>query len=222
MTGAERIWWLAEGLPQSRRNPAEESHAIAALAALLAASLQHPALQALAIVAGTFVLEDAATVLTALEVQSGGIALPVALAALVGGIVLGDIGLYGLGRLSALVPGIDRLVPRRRRDLGAAWLHPRTARVVVASRFLPGMRLPTYTACGFLRAPFRVFTLATAGATLAWTSSLFALSLWLGDALLAWLGAWRWAGVLFLCLALLALGRLAARKLFSAGRAGTP
>ena len=67
-----------------------------------------PWLQAMLILLGTFVLEDAATVLAAMDVQMGRVALGVALGALYAGIVLGDLGLYGLGRLAAMVPWARR------------------------------------------------------------------------------------------------------------------
>jgi hypothetical protein len=62
-----------------------------------------PALQAAAIVGGTLVLEDAATVLTAIAARAGSVRTSLALASLYAGIVLGDLGLYGLGTLSAQV-----------------------------------------------------------------------------------------------------------------------
>ena len=70
------------------------------------------------IVLGTFVLEDAATVLAAMDVQVGRVALVVALASLYAGIVLGDLGLYGMGRLAAQAPWAARLVPCSRTPTG--------------------------------------------------------------------------------------------------------
>ncbi|NVN41707.1 hypothetical protein HUK82_14220, partial [Ameyamaea chiangmaiensis] len=67
-----------------------------------------PWLQALAIVIGTFILEDAATVLTGMAVQAGSVALATALPALYAGIILGDIGLYGLGAAAARWPAARR------------------------------------------------------------------------------------------------------------------
>jgi membrane protein DedA with SNARE-associated domain len=168
--------------------------------------------QGAAIVLGTFILEDAATAAAALAVQSGAVAIPVALSALYIGIVLGDIGLYGLGRLAAHVPWAQRLIPPQRQDRGRAWLERRVFKVVFISRFLPGVRLPTYTTCGFLGANFRKFVTAAIGATLIWTSALFAVSLRVGKLLVEHLGQWRWVGfVAFLTVIMLA-GRLAARS----------
>lgn len=172
---------------------------------------QSPVWQGVAIILGTFILEDAATAATAIEVQAGHVALPVGLIALYMGIVLGDIGLYGLGFLAARVPWAMKLIPQPRADRGRAWLEKYVFRVVFISRFIPGARLPTYTACGFLAADFRKFTLAAIGATLIWTSGLFAVSLHVGRFLIDHFGAWRWVGALGFIVVILAAGRMAMR-----------
>jgi membrane protein DedA with SNARE-associated domain len=168
-------------------------------------------LQAATIIAGTFILEDAATLLAAMQVAAGAVSLPLALAALYTGIVLGDLGLYGLGALSAKNKWAARLVPKRRQDLGHNWVSQRVLPLVIVSRFVPGLRLPTYTTLGFLRAPFLQFAAAAVGATLVWTSGLFYISLKLGVLMLHYLGIWRWAGLAVFCLLLIVVGRTAAR-----------
>ena len=182
-----------------------------AVLALLALAGEQPALQALAIILGPFVLEDAATVLAAMRAEEGGISIPLALVSLYAGIVLGDLWLYGMGRLSTRIGLVARLVPEHRSRVASEWLRGRVFKVVLISRFLPGMRLPTYTACGFLRADLREFTLAAIVATLAWTSLLFGVSLRIGQYLIEHLGAWRWAGAGGFALALVLIGRFAAR-----------
>lgn len=180
------------------------------LVELLAAVGVKP-LQAATIVTGTFVLEDAATLLAAMQVASGVLSLPLALGALYTGIVMGDIGLYGLGWLSATHPWVRRLVPQRRRDLGRDWVSQRIFPLVLVSRFVPGLRLPTYTTLGFLRAPLGKFTLAAIAATLVWTTGLFFISLKLGVLMMRYLGVWRWAGLVIFLIVLVAVGRLATR-----------
>lgn len=168
-------------------------------------------LQGALIVLGTFVLEDAATVLAAMQAQSGAVPLRVALAALYAGIILGDLGLYGLGALSAQVPMVARWVPPSRMRQGRAWLDGKVFRVVFISRFIPGARLPTYTACGFLHANLRRFALAAVVATLIWTSLLFSVSLKVGALLMEHLGVWRWAGAIGFAVVVILVGRTAAR-----------
>ncbi len=168
-------------------------------------------MQFIVIVLGTFVLEDAATVLAAIAAAEGDVAVPMALSALYAGIVLGDIGLYALGRLSSRIALLERLVPRHKRRQGRDWLDGRVFSVVFVSRFIPGARLPTYTACGFLRADPRQFVLAAVVATLIWTSLLFEAALHLGTMLLPYLGAWRWAGAVGFALVVILIGRTAIR-----------
>jgi membrane protein DedA with SNARE-associated domain len=181
------------------------------VAALLALAGANPLLQGIAIVLATFVLEDAATVLAAMRVEDGHIALPVALSALYAGIVLGDLGLYGLGWLAARLPWVARLVPRPRLEAGREWLRGRVFKVVFVSRFIPGARLPTYTTCGFLGAGWRRFAIAAVAATLIWTSLLFGLSLRVGELMMQHLGHWRWAGGVAFAIVVVLLGRTAAR-----------
>jgi membrane protein DedA with SNARE-associated domain len=181
------------------------------VATLLALAGQDPMLQVVLIILGTFVLEDAATVLAAMHAQSGAIPIPLALCSLYAGIVLGDLGLYALGTLSARVRWAARLVPPHRMRQGRDWLDGRVFQVVFISRFIPGARLPTYTACGFLGADWRRFALAAVVATLIWTSLLFGVSLKIGALLMEYLGAWRWAGGIGFALVVILLGRTAAR-----------
>ena len=99
-------------------------------------------------------------------------------------------------------------VNRRRR--GQEWLKSRLFRVVFVSRFIPGARLPTYTACGFLGADFVRFATAAVVATSIWTSLLFLLSLRVGRFLMEHFGACRWAGMIGFVILVVAAGRVAA------------
>lgn len=178
---------------------------------LLAIAGKSVLLQGLAIILGTFVLEDAATVAAAMAVQAGKIALPVGLVALYLGIVLGDFGLYGLGRLAGAFPWARRLIPEPRQKASRQFLERHVFKVVFISRFIPGARLPTYTACGFLHASFRSFMLAAITATLIWTTCLFGVSFRVGRLLMEHLGAWRWAGAVGFAIFVIVAGRIAAR-----------
>ncbi|HQT46207.1 MAG TPA: VTT domain-containing protein [Acidocella sp.] len=178
-------------------------------ASLLAAAAGSEPVQAATIILGTFILEDAATLLAAMQVASGALSLDLALGALYAGIVLGDLGLYGLGVLSAAHPWAQRLVPHHRRDLGRDWVSQRIFRIVLVSRFVPGLRLPTYTTLGFLRAPLLKFAASAIAATLLWTTGLFYVSLKLGVLMMRYLGIWRWAGLIIFLIVLVIVGRFA-------------
>jgi membrane protein DedA with SNARE-associated domain len=178
---------------------------------MLGAAAGSRPLQAATIIAGTFILEDAATLLAAMQVATGAIPLAVALGALYAGIILGDLGLYGLGRLSLENGWARRLVPKRRQALGRDWAAQRMVPIVLVSRFVPGLRLPTYTTLGYLRAPLQKFAFAAILATLIWTSGLFFISMKLGLLLMRYLGVWRWAGLAVFCVVLFLVGRFATR-----------
>lgn len=178
---------------------------------LLASAAGAKPIQAVIIIIGTFILEDAATLLAAMQVAGGVLSLPLALGALYAGIVLGDLGLYVLGMLSAAHPWALRLVPNRRRELGRDWVSQRVFPLVVVSRFVPGLRLPTYTTLGFLRAPLGKFAAAAIAATLVWTTGLFYISFKLGLLMMRYLGIWRWAGLAVFLILLVVVGRFATR-----------
>jgi len=188
------------------------------VASLLAMAGHSPLLQAVTIVLATFVLEDAATVMAAMQAEQGEISVGLALGSLFVGIVLGDLGLYGLGWLSARVSWIARLLPPHRKAAISAWLSGRVFKVVLVSRFLPGLRLPTYTTCGFLGANLRQFTLAAVVATTCWTSLLFGVSLKVGQVLIDHFGAWRWLGAAGFVLFVIVAGRVAASGMQSSRR----
>jgi membrane protein DedA with SNARE-associated domain len=188
------------------------------IASLLLLAGKSPLLQAVAIVLGTFILEDAATVVAAMQAQEGAIPTSLALGSLYAGIVLGDLGLYGMGRLAALVPWFRRWIPPQREEAVKAWFDGRVFKIVLISRFLPGLRLPTYTTCGFLGADIRQFTLAAVIATCIWTTLLFTMSLKIGQFLMDHLGAWRWAGAAGFVVFVIIAGRAAAARLQGARR----
>ncbi len=188
------------------------------IASLLALAGHSPLWQAVTIVLATFVLEDAATVMAAMQAEQGEISVGLALGSLYVGIVLGDLGLYGLGWLSARVPWIAHLLPPHRKEAINAWLKGRVFKVVLVSRFLPGLRLPTYTTCGFLGADLRQFTLAAVIATTCWTSLLFGASLEVGQFLIDHFGAWRWVGAAGFVVFVIVAGRIATAGMQSARR----
>lgn len=188
------------------------------ISSLLALAGHSALFQAAAIIIGTFILEDAATVAAAMQVEDGALSPWLALLSLYAGIVLGDLGLYGLGRLSAHIPWVARQLPPHRQEAVRAWISGRIFKVVLVSRFLPGLRLPTYTTCGFVGADLRQFTLAAVAATACWTSLLFGVSLKLGHFLMDHLGAWRWAGAAVFVAFIIVAGRAAAAGMQGARR----
>ncbi len=164
-------------------------------------------LLSLAIILGTFILEDPTTIIVGVLAADGIISVPLALLSLYTGIVVGDIGLYCLGWLASTSPRLARYVDH---DLIApfrAWLETRYILTIFSARFIPGARLPTYTSSGFFRSPLSTFIIVAIGATSIWTTLLFSASYWFGSLTSAWLGPVRWSIAGIALIALFFVGR---------------
>ncbi|HAJ48441.1 MAG TPA: hypothetical protein DCL54_17840, partial [Alphaproteobacteria bacterium] len=140
----------------------------------------------------TFVLEDAATVAAALLSAAGYISWELALLALYVGIFAGDLALYALGAMARRSKMIADFVGMQRIEKGERWLGHRLTVSLIAARFLPGARLPAYTASGFLRVPFMHFALVAAIAAAVWTPLLFSAVYMFGTAIIERLGVWKY------------------------------
>jgi membrane protein DedA with SNARE-associated domain len=130
----------------------------------------------------TLLLEDLAIAAGAALATQGLISWDLAFVAVAGGIAVGDWGLYGLGAAARRVPWLQRRYIGGTRS--AAWshslttqLHTRLFSAVMLARVVPGLRLVTYTACGFLRVPWLPFSLWVSVAVSLWTAGLIA-ALW--------------------------------------------
>ena len=178
------------------------------LRAWLISAGHDPLSQAVLIVFGTFVLEDVTTVLTAMSVQTGAVNPVLALSPSMRAWCWAISGLYGWagGGPVAAGPALGAIRP-----IGREWLRINLAKAVFVSRFLPGARLPTFTACGFFGAGFARFALVAILATVIWTSLLFGASLRVGQALIDHLGQWRWVGMAGFALTLVLIGRIVSR-----------
>ena len=169
---------------------------IAALASFIPSWAHSPWMIAIAIVLATFVHEDLATIATGMFAAQGKIAFSTALPALYLGIVLGDLGLYCLGYLVSHNRLSKSLIATRNLAKIKPWLDRHAVIGVFVVRFLPGLRLSAYTACGFFSMAFGRFVLSVLLAASIWTTGLFTLSYRFGAATEAWLGFWRWPALL--------------------------
>ena len=152
------------------------------------AGMADPAVISLVLALTTLLLEDVAIAAGVALATQGALSWGLSLAAVGGGIALGDLGLYALGLGATRVPWL------RRRYIGepSAWAQAqivrRLASAVLVARVVPGLRLVTYTACGFVRVPFWPFTAWVVVAVALWTTGLYALSVAIGNALAQHLG----------------------------------
>ena len=140
--------------------------------------------QAVALALSTFVQEDVPTIGAALLASAGKLDWRVAFGACFAGIWVGDALLYllarGAGRPLLATRLAQRFVKTEALARGEQWFAERGTWALVFSRFVPGLRLPTYLAAGFLRVSFPKFLLVTGVAVLVWTAALFAGAHWLG------------------------------------------
>src|SRR5258707_5636550 len=103
----------------------------------------------------TFVLEDAAAIGAGVLLAAGQITWPAAFTACFLGIWLGDVGIYALARFAGR-SWFERSSFRKHSAKVARsekWFTERGTQILIFSRVVPGARLPTYLAAGFLRVP---------------------------------------------------------------------
>ena len=142
-----------------------------------------------AIVLATLISEDLTCIAAGLLVVEGRLDLASATAACLVGIFVGDILLFLAGRWLGR-PALSRaplcwfLTPAKV-DLASDWARQRGAWVVLASRFLPGTRLPVYFAMGSLQTSLLRFLFWFALAVILWTPLLVGVTVLLGDRVLA-------------------------------------
>ena len=151
------------------------------------AGMAEPALVMLVLALTTLLLEDLAIAAGAAVAAQGLLSWGAAFGAVAGGIAAGDLLLYAAGAAALRWPVL------RRRWGGAralAWrerLQQRLPTAVLLARVIPGLRLVTYTACGWLRVPLAPFTAWVVLAVALWTAGLLAFAAWSGAALMRWL-----------------------------------
>jgi membrane protein DedA with SNARE-associated domain len=152
-----------------------------------------PVWQAAAFFLATFILEDVATIGAGLLLALGAVAWPTAFWPCFLGVWMGDVGLYALARRGGRT-WFDRSRFSRFRGRvreSETWFSKRGTVILVFSRMLPGARLPTYLAAGFLRVPLNRFLLVTGLASLGWTIAVLIVSHSVGTKVLAWYGILR-------------------------------
>lgn len=147
-----------------------------------------PAVIALVLALTTLLLEDLAIAAGAALAAQGLIGWPLSLLAVGGGIALGDLGLYALGLGATRVPWLKRRYVGAKSERARGHIERRLASAVLLARVIPGLRLATYTACGFVRVPFAPFAAWVLLAVLLWTLGLYAVSVAVGQQLSARLG----------------------------------
>jgi membrane protein DedA with SNARE-associated domain len=147
------------------------------------AGMGTPLVIALVLALTTLLLEDLAIAAGVALAAQGVISWHLSLTAVGGGIALGDLGLYAMGHYATRVPWL------RRRYVGdkSLWAREQLVRrlpsAVLLARVIPGLRLATYTACGFVHVPLLRFGASVVVAVTLWTVGLYALAAAIGHTL---------------------------------------
>ncbi|MGB0766585.1 MAG: alpha/beta fold hydrolase [Phycisphaeraceae bacterium] len=138
------------------------------------------------IVLGTFILEDPTSIAVGLFIKAGQIDPFVGGFAVLLGIFVGDFGLYMIGlfagRTALRWRPIAAWVPTRHVEKLGAWFDEKGWKAVLASRFIPGSRLPLYIAAGVTGNKPGRFMLWTFLAVCIWALVILISVVLLGDA----------------------------------------
>ena len=186
------------------------------LAQIIGDALGHPILLALTITLGTLVLEDPTIVLVGVLASDGHISAPLGLFSLYAGVIIGDIAFFSLGRYASMHPRFAKYVDHKYVAPARTWLETRYVLTIFSARFIPGSRLPTYAASGFIGSSFYKFFFTVIIATSLWTTLLFMLSYWFGSVTAQWLHNERWAiaGVFVVGLFLISRFNILSKRFF--------
>jgi membrane protein DedA with SNARE-associated domain len=147
-----------------------------------------PGAIALALALTTLLLEDLAIAAGVALATQGAISWALSFGAVGGGIAAGDVGLYALGLAAQRVPLLRKRFVGAPSDRARGHIVRRLPTAVLLARVIPGLRLATYSACGFVRVPLLPFTAWVVVAVTLWTAGLYAFSVALGQALAHSLG----------------------------------
>ncbi len=142
----------------------------------------------LAIVLATFISEDLTVIAVGLLIVSGTIDRGVGLMGCFLGIVIGDYGIWAIGRFAGRRilswPFFRRVLPEPSLEKWRRIFDRHVAKTVFLSRMLPGTRLPMYLAAGILARRSARFLFWVTIAVAVWTPLLLILTALIGPGLL--------------------------------------
>lgn len=141
----------------------------------------------LVLAAATLASEDLTCIAAGLLIAQGRISFLGGTFGCFAGIFLGDVWLFLMGRMLGR-PALRRaplkwMISEPAVERASQWFTKKGAQVILASRFMPGLRLPTYFAAGAVGTRLSTFCLWFALAGVLWTPILVGLSAWAGDEL---------------------------------------
>lgn len=158
---------------------------------------------------GTLVSEDLACIAAGMLAGGGGLTYLEGMVACLVGIFVGDLLLFGAGRLVGKPalghPPLSWVLSEQGVERSQRWLRRRGAVLILATRFVPGSRLPTYVAAGMLGERLGALVMYFGLAAVLWTPLFVGVAYYAGGAVLNWVKVYeQWAlhGVLVLIVGL--------------------
>jgi membrane protein DedA with SNARE-associated domain len=140
------------------------------------------------IILATFILEDPTSIAVGLLIRVGSIPLVPGVLATMVGIFIGDVGLYLIGRFAGRAlttwSWLGRRFPPGKMARLRNWFDSHGWTAILASRFMPGTRVPLYVAIGAARGSLLRFCVWTAIAVSIWVPFLVIGTAWLGGTIL--------------------------------------
>jgi membrane protein DedA with SNARE-associated domain len=139
----------------------------------------------------TLVSEDLTCITVGLMIQRGELSALPGILACAAGIYIGDLGLYGLGAIGGTMA--TRWLPAEKMNRLGRWFDRHAPAAILASRFLPGARLPMYVGAGAIGTGFAKFALWSLIAVALWTPIFVLVVALLGEPMRRWLGTSAWS-----------------------------
>jgi membrane protein DedA with SNARE-associated domain/pimeloyl-ACP methyl ester carboxylesterase len=138
----------------------------------------------LLIVISTLISEDLTCITAGVLAGQGRMSLTLAIFACICGIYIGDLLLFlsgrFFGRKALKYAPLKWFIKESSVERASDWFKNKGAWAIFLSRFVPGLRLPTYFFAGVAKTNFWLFALYFLIAVCVWTPILVGLSYWLG------------------------------------------
>jgi len=150
----------------------------------------------------TFLHEDAAILAAGFAKVENGLPLLFAYVPVYLGIVVGDVLIYGLGRLAQSNKWLRSKIIGPKVERIKLWLNNHLVRVLVVCRLTPGLLFPTFVACGWFKVPFWRFTTVSIIAGAVYSSIVLTIVILFGHLVLFHLGYWAWGLVAIIVIGL--------------------
>jgi len=148
--------------------------------------------QCLALFFGTYLQEDVAIVTGGLLVVKDQLPLILVAISLFGGVITGDLLIYGMGAAARRIPWVHKKLVNPRVLSAKNSLEKNLITTISFVRFLPSILFPTFLACGLIGISFYQFFITSLISGIIWTTILLTLVIKLGEVVFPTYGYWGW------------------------------